>query len=238
MTNAIDTVLTHQWLGFPVLILFMWVMFQATFSLGSYPMDWIQEGVDGLGNWIAGSMPAGPLDVYKRQAQDGVFVYIPEGVNLKRPLQIVNLLRAKADLMAYQRNMIILEKGAEATLLVCDHTLSENYFLMNNVTEIYVGEGAHLDYYQVQDVYKRQSLFKTAKATWNLKTLSSGKWTELLYWMILSSSVNTATPTVAFLSFTKSAICISISFSCIWAIAPSAISRRMVRQLKKCFMFE
>lgn len=61
MTNAIDTVLTHQWLGFPVLILFMWVMFQATFSLGSYPMDWIQEGVDGLGNWIAGSMPAGPL---------------------------------------------------------------------------------------------------------------------------------------------------------------------------------
>ena len=61
LTNAIDTVLTHQWLGFPVLILFMWVMFQATFSLGSYPMDWIQEGVDGLGNWIAGSMPAGPL---------------------------------------------------------------------------------------------------------------------------------------------------------------------------------
>lgn len=58
-------------------------------------------------------------------AQDGVFVYIPEGVNLKRPLQIVNLLRAKADLMAYQRNMIILEKGAEATLLVCDHTLSK-----------------------------------------------------------------------------------------------------------------
>ena len=61
LTNAIDTVLTHQWLGFPVLILFMWVMFQATFSLGSYPMDWIQEGVDGLGNWIAESMPAGPL---------------------------------------------------------------------------------------------------------------------------------------------------------------------------------
>lgn len=84
-------------------------------------------------------------------AQDGVFVYIPKGVNLKRPLQIVNLLRAKADLMAYQRNMIILEQGAEATLLVCDHTLSEDHFLMNNVTEIYVGEGAHLDYYQVQN---------------------------------------------------------------------------------------
>lgn len=84
-------------------------------------------------------------------AQDGVFVYIPKGVKLKRPLQIVNLLRARADLMAYQRNMILLEEGAEATLLVCDHTLSEDYFLMNNVTEVFTGEGAHLDYYQVQN---------------------------------------------------------------------------------------
>lgn len=61
LTNAIDTVLTHHWLGFPVLLLFMWVMFQATFSLGSYPMDWIQEGVDTLGGWVANVMSPGPL---------------------------------------------------------------------------------------------------------------------------------------------------------------------------------
>lgn len=61
LTNAIDTVLTHHWLGFPVLLLFMWVMFQATFSLGSYPMDWIQAGVDSLGHWVEKVMPAGPL---------------------------------------------------------------------------------------------------------------------------------------------------------------------------------
>ena len=56
LTSAIDTVLTHHWFGFPVLLLFMWVMFQATFSLGSYPMEWIQEGVDALGSWVAGVM--------------------------------------------------------------------------------------------------------------------------------------------------------------------------------------
>lgn len=61
LTSAIDTVLTHHWFGFPVLLLFMWVMFQATFSLGSYPMEWIQEGVDALGNWVAGVMAPGPL---------------------------------------------------------------------------------------------------------------------------------------------------------------------------------
>lgn len=61
LTNAIDTVLTHHWLGFPVLLLFMWVMFQATFSLGSYPMEWIQAGVDALGGWVGSVMPEGPL---------------------------------------------------------------------------------------------------------------------------------------------------------------------------------
>lgn len=62
LTRAIDALLTHQWLGFPFLLFFMWLMFQATFSLGSYPMDWIDVGVGALGNWIAESMPAGPLN--------------------------------------------------------------------------------------------------------------------------------------------------------------------------------
>lgn len=61
LSNAIDTVLTHNWLGFPVLILFMWVMFQATFYLGDYPMQWIEAGVGALGEWVGGVMPEGPL---------------------------------------------------------------------------------------------------------------------------------------------------------------------------------
>lgn len=62
LTNAIDAMLTHQWLGFPFLIFFMWVMFQTTFSLGGYPMEWIEMGVEALGNWVAGAMPEGPLN--------------------------------------------------------------------------------------------------------------------------------------------------------------------------------
>lgn len=61
LTNAIDTLITHQWLGFPFLLFFMWVMFQATFSLGSYPMDWIESGVKYLGNWVSVMMSPGPL---------------------------------------------------------------------------------------------------------------------------------------------------------------------------------
>lgn len=84
-------------------------------------------------------------------AQDGVFVYVPDGVVVERPLQIINLLRAKADLMGFQRNLIVLGKNARATFLVCDHTLSDHFFLMNNTTEICLECGAHADYYQVQN---------------------------------------------------------------------------------------
>lgn len=84
-------------------------------------------------------------------AQDGVFVYVPDDVVLERPLQIINLLRAKADLMGFQRNLVILGKNAKATVLVCDHTLSDDFFLMNNTTEIYLAPNAHMEYYQVQN---------------------------------------------------------------------------------------
>lgn len=61
-TNAIDALLTHQWLGFPFLLFFMWVTFQVTFSLGSYPMEWIEAGVVALGNGVAAALPEGPLN--------------------------------------------------------------------------------------------------------------------------------------------------------------------------------
>ena len=62
LTTAIDTLLTHQWLGFPFLILFLWVMFQVTFTIGGFPMEWIEAGVGALGTWVSGIMPAGPLN--------------------------------------------------------------------------------------------------------------------------------------------------------------------------------
>jgi len=58
---GIDDILTHKYFGFPVFIFFMWVMFQTTFSLGSYPVDWISAGVGWLGEHIRNSMAEGPL---------------------------------------------------------------------------------------------------------------------------------------------------------------------------------
>ena len=56
-----DSVLTHKWLGFPVFLFFMWAMFQVTFTLGSYPMDWIDIGLGWLSDTIGNTMPQGAL---------------------------------------------------------------------------------------------------------------------------------------------------------------------------------
>lgn len=56
-----DNILTHRVWGFPVFIFFLWFMFQATFTIGSYPMEWIDAGVGWLSNWLGSVLPEGSL---------------------------------------------------------------------------------------------------------------------------------------------------------------------------------
>jgi ferrous iron transport protein B len=60
-SHSIDYFFTHKYLGFPIFIFFLWLMFQLTFSLGSYPMDWIDAGVSEIGNFIGQILPPGSL---------------------------------------------------------------------------------------------------------------------------------------------------------------------------------
>lgn len=60
-TQIIDKYVTDKYLGFPLFIFFMWIMFQATFWLGQYPMDWIETGVAWLGSLFQTILPAGPV---------------------------------------------------------------------------------------------------------------------------------------------------------------------------------
>lgn len=61
MTHFIDDVLSNKYLGFPIFFLILYVMFQTTFSLGQYPMDWIESVVSWLGEQASALMPEGPL---------------------------------------------------------------------------------------------------------------------------------------------------------------------------------
>ena len=61
MTKRIDAVVTHQVWGYPIFLLLMYLMFFCTFNIGQYPMDWIDAGVEWLGEWVGAWMPDGPL---------------------------------------------------------------------------------------------------------------------------------------------------------------------------------
>ena len=69
VTHAIDNILSNKYIGFPIFFLLLYIMFETTFSLGQYPMDWIESFVGWLGDKISSTMPDGPL---KAMLVDGV----------------------------------------------------------------------------------------------------------------------------------------------------------------------
>ena len=61
LTDKIDSVVTHRWLGYPIFLVMMFITFFCTFAIGQYPMDWIDALFAWFGDLIGGAMPEGPL---------------------------------------------------------------------------------------------------------------------------------------------------------------------------------
>jgi Fe-S cluster assembly protein SufD len=99
----------------------------------------------------AKSKTDGLVHLNTAMASDGVFVYVPKGVVLNKPIQVVNLVHSDEDMFNQHRNLIIVEENAEISLIICDHTLTPQKFLTNAVTEVYVGENSHFDIIRVQN---------------------------------------------------------------------------------------
>jgi ferrous iron transport protein B len=57
----IDKIFTHKYWGFPVFLFLLFVMFESTFLLGQYPMNWIDLGVLQFSNFISSIMSPGSL---------------------------------------------------------------------------------------------------------------------------------------------------------------------------------
>lgn len=94
-------------------------------------------------------------------AQDGFFMYVPKNVTLDKPVQLVNIMRSDVDFMAVSHNLIILEEGSKAQLLVCDHTVDDVRFLSNRVTEVFVGENATYEHYKLENTHIKTTNLST-----------------------------------------------------------------------------
>jgi len=81
VSAKIDKYLTHKYLGLPMFIFFMWFTFYLTFTVGQYPMDWIEMGVGALRNFVAGFMSDGAFSSLVLggiiDGVGGVIVFLP-----------------------------------------------------------------------------------------------------------------------------------------------------------------
>lgn len=114
--------------------------------------------------------------------QDGLLVYVPRNVKVGNAIQVVNILRSDVDLMVNRRVLIVLEEGAEATLLFCDDSADDRNFLATQVIEAFVGDNArlqlncleetHTKNRRVSNVYIEQQ--RNSHVTHNVITLHNG----------------------------------------------------------------
>lgn len=61
LLSKVDKVLTNKWVGFPILILLLYLVFEFTFALGAYPQEWIASGIDKLCTYLNEVLPSGWL---------------------------------------------------------------------------------------------------------------------------------------------------------------------------------
>ena len=82
LTHFIDKIITNKYAGFPIFFLLLYVMFEVTFTLGQYPMDWIEAGVGMIGEWVSATLPDGPLKAMIAEGIIGgvgaVIVFLPQ----------------------------------------------------------------------------------------------------------------------------------------------------------------
>ncbi|HBS87887.1 MAG: ferrous iron transport protein B [Bacteroidetes bacterium GWF2_38_335] len=80
-TQMIDTFVTHKVFGFPIFIVFMWFMFFATFTIGSYPMEWLEKLVELISAGAESVIPGGTFkDLFVDgiiSGVGGVIVFLP-----------------------------------------------------------------------------------------------------------------------------------------------------------------
>ncbi|MCF0193282.1 MAG: ferrous iron transport protein B, partial [Prevotella sp.] len=82
LTHLIDAILTNRYIGLPIFFAILFIMFEATFALGQYPMQWIEAAVAYLSQFTAQLLPKGIInDMIARGAIAGVgavIVFLPQ----------------------------------------------------------------------------------------------------------------------------------------------------------------
>jgi Fe-S cluster assembly protein SufD len=96
-------------------------------------------------------------------AQDGFFIFVPDGVEVEKPMQMVSIINWEEGLFIQTRNLVILGKNSKMTMVHCDDSTNQQAMFKNSVTEVFIDEGARLEHYKLQNLNNQSTLIN---ATW------------------------------------------------------------------------
>lgn len=82
---------------------------------------------------------------------DGLFVYVPKGRVLAKPIHVINLQKADEDLFLQPRNLLVFEENTQGKVIETSFSLNDTRTFTNAVTEVFIGEHAIVDLYLLQD---------------------------------------------------------------------------------------
>ncbi|MCE1201831.1 MAG: Fe-S cluster assembly protein SufD [Bacteroidia bacterium] len=108
--------------------------------------------------------------------QDGVFIYVPDNVQVPRTLQILKLIDRTGPHFVQNRNLIVIGRNSHLSLMHCDDSINHHTSLINTVTEVLVQENASLEIYKLQNLNDNSGLvnstFIRQLADSNVKTVA------------------------------------------------------------------
>ncbi len=91
-------------------------------------------------------------------AQDGAFIFVPDGVQVEKAIQMISIVNHDQNLLVQNRNMVILGNNSSLTMVQCDDSTNNLPSFNNSVTEVFVGENANFDHYKLQNLNNKSTL--------------------------------------------------------------------------------
>ncbi len=95
-------------------------------------------------------------------AQDGIFIYVPDNVEVAKPVQMINIINKNENIFIQNRNLIILGKNARMTLVHCDDSVNHYPSITNSLTEAFIDENAYLDHYKLKNLNNNSTLINSS----------------------------------------------------------------------------
>jgi len=115
--------------------------------------------------------------------RDGIFIYVPDGVQVEDTIQLIKMINREEPLMVNTRNLIILGKNSKLTFMHCDDSVNHFASFINTLTEVYLDENAYFDVYKLQNINDNTSLLnntffnqeRDSRLRVNVVSLNGGK---------------------------------------------------------------